>query len=317
MNTEILLFEVEQPDDLAVYAEAIGREHPGVVVLAAGSVEEALRQCPAAEILAAKAHDISAEIIASMPALKWIQALTTGTDHLATLDLPSDCIVTSTRGMHGPQMAELAFLYMLALTRDFPRMYRNQQAAHWERWPQRLLFNKTAVVVGVGAISEALAVRCKAFGMRVLGVSSHRTQAAGFDAIEPRARLESLASEADFLIVLVPYTPETHHMIDASVIGALPPHAALINIARGKVVDEQALIAALGANRLRGVGLDVFETEPLPKESPLWSSSRSIITPRIGGMSDIFAQQAAAVLVENLTLFLKGARESMRNLVQL
>lgn len=316
MRAEILVLEVEQPDDLAIYVRAVEQECPDVLVRAASSHDEALRQCSTASIVAAKAHDVSAALVGAMPGLKWIQALTTGTDHLATLALPADCIVTSTRGMHGPQMAELAFLHMLASARDFPRMYRNQQAARWERWPQRLLMGRTIVIVGVGAISEALAVRCKAFGMRVIGVSSHRAQAAGVDKIEPRDRLASAAAQADFLVVLAPYTQENHHMIDASIIGALPPDATLINIARGMVVDEQALIAALQEGRIRGAGLDVFETEPLPRESPLWSSNRVTISPRIGGMSDIFAQQAAAILIENLTLFLAGSPGSMRNIVR-
>jgi len=317
MPPEILVMEFEQTGDLVVYEQAIRQESPEVVVHVAASEEEALRFCGNVEIVAIKAHDLSPALVSALPRLEWVQSLTTGTDHLRTLSLPPGCVVTSTRGMHGPQMAELAFLHMLALARDFPSMYRNQQAKRWVRWPQPLLLGKTAVIVGVGAISEALAVRCKAFGMRVVGVSGSRTKADGFDIIEPRERLVSAASIADFLIVLAPYTPENHHLIDARVLGAMPPQAMLINIARGKVIDESAMIAALQEGRIQGAGLDVFEVEPLAENNPLWRMDRVIVTPRIGGMSDIFAKQAAAILTDNLKIFLSGRREAMHNIVRI
>jgi len=124
------------------------------------------------------------ELVGRAPGLRWVQSLTTGTDQILKLaTLGANVTVTSTRGMHGPQMSELVFLHMLALARDFPRMQRNQVAATWERWPQPLLWGKTAVIVGVGAIAEALAPRCKAFGMTVYGVSASPRVPAGFDAV--------------------------------------------------------------------------------------------------------------------------------------
>ena len=277
---------------------------------------EALAVAPDVEAIVALAHEISADVAARARRLRWIAALTTGTDHLNTLSLPADVIVTSMRGMHGPQMAELAFLMMIGLSRDAPAMFGNQKAHVWRRWPQKLIYRKTATLVGVGAISEELAVRCQAFGMRVIGVSSARREARGFDLIFSRERLADAVAEADFVIALVPYGPDTHHMIDAATFAAMQPSAFFINIARGKVVDEAALIAALSEKRIAGAGLDVFAVEPLPADSPLWDMKNVMIAPHIGGMSDIYAEQALPMLLENMRAFLDGRPEAMTNRVE-
>jgi phosphoglycerate dehydrogenase-like enzyme len=235
---------------------------------------------------------------------------------MAMPNLPADVIVTSGRGIHGPQMAEMAFLYMIALSRDFPRMLANQKRAVWERWPQRLLLGKKAVLLGVGSISEEVAARCKAFGMRTVGISSGRSEAPGFDMVLPRTALQDAVADADFLIVLVPLSPETRHMVSQDVIAALPAHAILINLARGDVVDEAALIAALQAKRIAGAGLDVFAVEPPVPDNPLWQLENVIMTPRVGGMSDVYRQQVLPVLLDNLRAYSTGQRGLMRNLVR-
>ena len=256
--TEFLILE----KDAEIYARRLRQEFPGAVFHAATTEGEALELAANAEAIVALAHDVSAVLVSRTAKLRWIAALTTGTDHLDTLGLSPEIVVTSGRGIHGPQMAELAFFYMIALSRNARAMMDNQRRHAWERWPQRLLLGKTAVLVGVGAISEELAQRCRAFGMSVVGVSSARTTARGFDRIVPRESLVAVAAEADFLIVLVPYSRETHHMIDGTVLSAMKPAAVFINIARGKVVDEAALIRHLQERRIAGAGLDVYEEEP-------------------------------------------------------
>ena len=316
MSTKLVVLEQEHPQDLQFYRETLGRESLPVEVITAASATDAIRDCAGASVLVAKAHSVPQALVDAMPHLEWIQALTTGIDHLASLRLPTNVIITSARGVHGPQMSELALLLMMALSRDLPRMLRNQIEARWERWPQRLLLGKTAVLVGVGAISEELAGRCKAFGMRVIGISAARSQTSGFDEIHPREALAQIARQADFLVALVPYSTETHHLIDASVIGNLPRHACLVNVARGNVVDEGALIEALAQKRIAGAGLDVFAQEPPARDNPLWTLPNVIMTPHIGGMSDTYAQQLAPLLIDNLRKFLGGRRAEMRNLVR-
>jgi D-2-hydroxyacid dehydrogenase (NADP+) len=213
-------------------------------------------------------------------------------------------------------MAELAFLYMIALSRDFRPMQANQQAHQWQRWPQKLLFGKTAVLVGIGPIAEDMAARCKAFGMQVVGVSDARQEAVGFDRILPRARLLEAAGLADFLILLVPLSDSTRHMIDDTVLAAMKPTGILINLARGPVVDEKALVRRLQDGSIAGAGLDVFEEEPLPGSSPLWDMPNVIVTPRVGGMSDVFAQQILPIVLHNLNCFSNKRFDDMMNIVR-
>jgi D-2-hydroxyacid dehydrogenase (NADP+) len=206
-------------------------------------------------------------------------------------------------------------LQMLALSRRFPVILRNQQLQRWERWPQPLLLGKTIVIVGVGMIAEALALRCACFGMTVYGVSQSMRVPRGFDKVYGRAELTTAAATADFLVLLVPYAADTESLIDARVIGAMKPTAFLINVARGGVLDEAALLHALRDRRIAGAALDVFRETPLPPGDPLWAEERIIITPMLGGMSDIYLAQAYPIVRENLSKFLADDIRSMNNVV--
>ena len=299
------------------FANTLGPEFPDVTFRVAHNEQEALPICGDSNVIVAMAHGIPASVVNKMPKLRWIQALTTGTDHLLTLNLSKDIVVTSGRGIHGPQMSEMAFLYMLSHFRDIRRLLANQAQAKWQNWPQRLLWSKTATILGVGAISEQLALRCKAFDMHVIGVSSSRTQVANFDEMFPRERIVEAVAKADVFVVLIPYSPETHHIVDRKVIEAMKPSALLINIARGKVIDEPVLAEALAQRKIAGAGLDVFEVEPLPPESPLWAMENVIITPRVGGFSDVYVQQVMPVVRENIGIYRSGRPDEMRNIVRL
>lgn len=297
--------------------DAIRKECPSIEFDYAPDLEAALGCCAEAEVLLAMAHEVSDELVGRMPRLRYVCAMSAGTDRLQTLTtLKGDVLITSGRGIHGPQMSELAFLSMIALSRDFKRMQRNQAAHGWDRWPQRLIFGKTAVLVGIGPIAEEMAARCVAFGMRVIGVSDARDRAPGFDRMMKRSELPQAAAIADFMILLVPLSADTRHMIDERVLGAMKPGGILINLARGPVVDEKALVKALQSGHLGGAGLDVFEEEPLPDESPLWDMPNVIITPRIGGMSDVYAKQVQPLLVHNLHCFAEGRLDDLKNVVR-
>lgn len=298
-------------------AHAVRLEFPQEDVRYARNVAEALGQCADCDVLMAMAHEVTDELVAAMPRLRYLCAMSAGTERIDTLKaLKPDVRVTSGRGMHGPQMSELAFLSMISLSREFPRMQRNQAKHVWERWPQKLLWSKTAAIIGIGPIAEDLAVRCAAFGIRVIGVSDARTQAPHFDKMLPRTRLLDAVAEADFVIVLVPLSAQTRHMIDERVLGAMKKTGILINLARGPVVDEKALTKALQEGRVGGAALDVFEVEPLPDDSPLWDMPNVIITPRIGGMSDVYAQQVQPLVVHNLRCYLEGRPADMKNVVR-
>ncbi|MEH6724693.1 MAG: D-2-hydroxyacid dehydrogenase [Hyphomicrobiales bacterium] len=294
------------------YARELGNLCENYHFVAATSHEEAVSLGADADILIALAPFIKPDLIAAMPKLQWVQALTTGVDNLLAMDvLSKDVVVTNCSGFHGPQMSELTLLLMLSLSRDFPTMLQNQQSASWQRWPQPLLAGKTACLVGLGAIAETLAKRCLAMDMRLTGVSNGRTELDGFDRIYKRSEIVDAAREADFLIVIAPYSSETHHIVDAKVLSAMKQSAFLINISRGGCVDEEALLEALDEGHIAGAGMDVFATEPLPADSPLWLHPRIIVTPHIGGMADIYHQQALPLIGDSLNTYAKSGADGL------
>ena len=257
------------------------------------------------------------ELLGAAKRLRWIQALTTGVDGILGLRaLRPEVVITTNTGIHGPQMSEMAFMHMLNLARQAPRLWENQKLGRWERWTQIRLCGKTAVILGVGSIAESLAPRCKAFGMTVLGVSGTPRELPGFDRIHPRSELVEVAAQADFLIILVPLTPENTKLIDKRVLAAMKPTAYLINIARGAVVDEEALLEALRSKRLAGAGLDVFTKTPLPPDHPLWHTENVLCSPQMAGGSDVNHLLNLPILEKNIGCFLQERWSDMLNRVK-
>jgi D-2-hydroxyacid dehydrogenase (NADP+) len=270
-----------------------------------------------ADILMTFAPMITDQVVREGVNLKWIQALGTGVDNL--IDLPSlrtDVIVTNVHGVHGAPMSEAAIMAMLALSRDLPRVVRNQDRHVWERWPARLLDGKKLGILGVGVIAEALAPKCKALGMTVIGISSLPRTVPGFDRVYGRDELVSAVRDLDYLVALTPYSPTTRHIVNAAVFLAMKSTSYFINLARGGVVDEDALINALEKGLLAGAALDVFNREPLPGDHPFWAMKNVIVTPHLGGFYDGYADRALPVVEENLRRFLAGDTMKMINVVR-
>ena len=312
MTAQVLIYDVRGQQ----YRALLGKRFPAVTFHIGHTIPEVEGVIGEVDAIFGLGHHIPPVLLAKARNLKWVQALTTGTETLTAPGvLPPHVVLTSTRGIHGPQMSELAFLNMIALARNFKKNLENQAAAKWEQWGQPILEGRTIVIVGMGLLAEHLAERCKLFGMAVIGVSSGRTGAAHFDEVHPRSELKKLASRADFLMLLVPYSPETHHLISRDVIAAMKPTAFLINLARGGVLDETALIEHLQAGKIAGASIDVFSKMPLPPDNPLWRMSNVIITPNIGGRSDNFLEQTLSVLEPNLQAFIDGRTRDMRNII--
>jgi phosphoglycerate dehydrogenase-like enzyme len=249
--------------------------------------------------------------------LKWIQALGTGLDGIT--DQPSlrpSVTVTSLHGVHGPPVSEAALASMFALSRDLPGFVRAQDEHAWKRWPAKLLHNTTVGILGIGVIAEALAPKCKAMGMTVVGITSSPRSVAGFDSVHPVSELLTVVPHLDYFVLLTPYSAATHHMIDAKVFAAMKPTAYLVNVARGGVVDEDALVAALRAKEFAGAALDVFNEEPLPADHPLWGFKNVIITTHQGGFCDTYVDLAMPLLEHNMRCFLNGDTQSMRNIAR-
>lgn len=269
-----------------------------------------------ADALLTFAPMLSDSVLQNAARLKWVQALGTGVDNL--IDRPclrKDVVVTNIHGIHGAPVSEAALGAMLALARNLPRAIRRQSERQWERFPAQLLHNKTVGIFGIGAIAEALAPKCKAFGMRVVGVSSTPRTVSGFDAIHASGELADVAGEFDFFVLLTPLTEKTRNSIDARIFAIMKPSSFLINLARGGVVDEIALVDALRARRIAGAALDVFIREPLPTDHPFWSMDNVIITTHQGGFCDVYIDHAWPTVEANMRCFLGGNMESMLNVV--
>ena len=298
----------------ADYLARLAAACPDAVVSAAATLDEAEAALPHADIFLSFGVQLKRDPFACATRLQWMHALGTGLDGI--IDAPSlsrDVIVTSTRGIHGAPLSELALLQMLALARDFPRSVRAQDRQAWERWPARLLSGKTVGILGVGLIAEALAPRCKAMGMEVVGISRSARDLPGFDRFHPRDDLAGIAGQLDFLVLLIPLSDDTRDIVDRRVIAAMKPDACVVNLARGGVIDEAALVEALHAGKLGGAALDTFAREPLPPGDPVWTAPRMIVTPHLGGFYDGYPEEVAKQFGASYASFAAGNYAAMLN----
>lgn len=306
-----LLILEEQAED---YKKALQSRFPEIFIHAARQEEEIGHFIEEMEILLA--FRISDELIKKASKLQWIQSLATGVDYIINLpSLRKEVLVTSTRGIHGPQMSEMAFLLMLSLNRNFPKMVRNQDLGVWERWPAKLLFQKKVGILGMGVIGEEIARKAKAFGMTVYGIDIVKRKMDAVDFFYGPEDILKVAEVVDYFIIVAPYTPQTYQIVNERVLSVMKSTAFLINIGRGELVKEEALMDALSSNRIAGAALDTFCQEPLPPNHPFWRMKNVIVTPHVGGMSDIYREQVLTIFEENLRRFLRGERENLINRV--
>ncbi len=249
-------------------------------------------------------------LVEHAPRLRWVQGTSAGIGEFLrrTGLIEHDILFTTAGGVHGAPLAEFVILSLLYFHRDVPRLQRMQRTHHWERYTNRELAGRRALVVGLGAVGRTIAKRLAALGLEVWG--ARRAVAAplpeGVTRVVPLADLASVLGEIDALILACPLTPETKELIGAAELAALPKGALLVNVARGPVVDEQALIEALRNEHLGGAALDVAEVEPLPKGSPLWDLPNVLISPH--SASTVHAENARIVdiFLDNLRRYLAG-----------
>lgn len=231
--------------------------------------------------------DVGAAAQGHGASLKWVHFVTSGIDKAIANGLPAGCVVTNSAGLRAFAVAEHAFALMLALVRRLGAAEAARLRRDWPRDKINIgmdnLAGKTALIIGMGAIGRDIARKAKAFDMGVIGVSRSTTAPANVDAVRPREDLAAAAASCDVLIVAANHDESTHHIVSRAVIDALPRHALVINIARGLLVDEAALIDALRDRRIGGAGLDVTSEEPLPEDHPLWSVDNLVLTPHVGG----------------------------------
>ena len=277
-----------------------------VETVVAGGDEAALeRHLADAEVLLGWRIPVAG--LARAPRLRWIQLTSAGADHVLDVrpDL-GDVVLTNARGIHGALMADYAIGVMVMLQWGFPRLLRLQQARTWRHQYTEPLAGKCLGVLGVGAIGGEIARRGAAMGMTVLGLRREPRPAEGVDRMYGPDGLGELLPRCDFVVVVVPATPETRRMLGERELRAMRRGAYLVNVARGSVVDEPALVRALADGWLGGAALDVFETEPLPAESPLWAMDNVIVTAHIAGEPDEYPKRVMGVVAENVARWREG-----------
>ncbi len=262
------------------------------------------------------------------PNLKWVQFNSAGIDPFVDHPLlhKQDLIATTMSGVIAGQIAEYVLMAMLAFGQQLPKLNRLKAAHRWppekEKWEQlmpRELRHSTVGILGYGSIGRQVARLLQPFGATVLAAKKdamhpedpgYILEGMGdphgdfFDRLYPIEALHSLLAESDFVVVSLPLTEGTHHLLDKEALKKMRPTAYLINIGRGELVDQEALVAALREHRLAGAALDVFEEEPLPEDSPLWQLENVILSPHIAGLSHSLREETLSLFIENLNRYL-------------
>lgn len=256
-------------------------------------------------------------LIKRAPRLKWLQTMSAGVDRFMKMDIwQSPVTITGVSGIHATPIGEFALEFMLMFAKRAPQCFRMQQKHEWGRYMPGVLRGKTVGIVGLGAIGKEIARLSKAFGMNTIATRRSVTKqktARHVDILLPASRLNELLAESDYVVVATPLTPETRGLIGEKELRTMKPGAYIINIARGSIIDPDALVRALEEKWIAGAGLDVTSPEPLPPDSPLWDFENVILSPHVAGGMEDYMGQANRIFCENLKRYLNG--EKLLNII--
>jgi len=296
-------------DILPEHVETVQKTLPGTHVVRASNEEELIKSAPESEVLLTWGMYRPGSFCRAASHLKWIHALSAGVDGLIAVPEIRDRRIrlTSTKGIHGLPIAEHTLGMILCFARGF-HLLRDRQLK--QEWRKHLVADeiqgKTAGILGLGNIGRVVAQKCKLMGMRVVGLDIQPSGEGIIDRFYPVRDAVALVQESDYVVITLPLTPDTHHLVGDKLLRAMKQSAYLINVARGPIVDQRALIQALKEGWIAGAGLDVLEAEPLPPESELWGLPNVIISPHMSAISPYYMDRAMAVFCENLTRFAQG-----------
>jgi len=294
------------------FPERLRADFPQLEVTHLQSYDAIARELGTADIFLG--WSLTPEQLALAPRLRWIYSPAAAVHGLLSPELAaSSIVVTNASSVHGPVVAEHALALMLALAKRIPQSVRYQdqriwaQQLLWDDTPRpRELSGATVALIGYGAIGTRLAELALAFGMKVLVVREHPERE--HPAVEQfhTDQLDSVLARSDFVVLAAPLTPKTRHMFDAGRIQRMKPTAYLINVSRGPLIDDAALIAALTSKSIGGAALDVFDREPLPADSPYWTLQNVLITPHSAALTERLWERHYALFSANLKRFLAG-----------
>ncbi len=308
-------FPPENAGGVAALERAIRAELPDVRLDRATDYGDAAAKVPEVEILIE--HRLDGELLDAAARLEWIQSLSSGHDRFDLEALSEEGIaLTTVSGVHADPIAQHALGFLLTFERGLLRARRQQRRREWRRFAPADLGSRTVGVVGVGSVGTRVAELCEAFGSTVLGVK--RDLESVPDAVEeiyPPSELHTVLGRAEYVVAACPLTERTRGLFDAAAFASMGPEAVFVNVARGEVTEEEALIEALGTGTIRGAALDVAAREPLPPSSPLWEFENVLLTPHMAGGSPLFAERCASIFATNYERYVDGDREGMVNRV--
>ncbi|OMP68156.1 D-2-hydroxyacid dehydrogenase [Domibacillus epiphyticus] len=272
------------------------------------NIEEADTVLQQTEILVTFGSDVTEDIIKKCPSLKWIMAASAGIEDMALKAIEErDILLTNARGIHKIPMAEFTLGFMLNHVKRFPELAVLEKTETWNKQlPLQELSGKEVVILGTGAIGQEIARLCKAFRMATVGVNRNGRPAQQFDRIFQMNDLEEAVQGADFVIAVLPSTPETVNALRYEHFEAMKPTAAFINIGRGDIVSEQVLLSAINDEEIAHAYLDVFAVEPLPEGHPFWRHENITVTPHISSITKAYVPRAMEIFEHNLICFKEG-----------
>lgn len=297
-------------------------------VLAEGHPDLQIHTCDSYEALPAMITETGAEVVYSVRfagtpgfpraalfddgPVKWVSVGGSGTDHLNPWD-PDQVTVTNAAGVAADMMAQYALGAMFQFTLDFPGFRAAQAQQDWISGKVEPIDGKTVLIIGLGKTGEAVAARCKAMGLNMLGVRARPKHTPNVDEVHGMEALPDLWPRADFIVTCVPLLDSTRGLVGADAFAAMKDTAVIIDVSRGGVIDEAALLAALESGRIKGAALDVFMTEPLPKGHRFWALENVIVTPHCSSVYDGWDLKSVRMFSDNLMRYRKG--EALNNIV--
>ncbi len=239
--------------------------------------------------------------------LELLQVLGSGVEFLMEgAPFPQQLRVANARGIHGSEMRDHVLAMVLAFAREHPRLARQQRERRFEQFPAGTVAGKRLCIVGLGEVGRSVAGGAASLGMTVLGVRFQPVETPHVTEVVGPTQLNAVLPQSDYVVVCVPLTPQTRGLLGPAELSAVPPHAVLIDVSRGGIVDHEALLRQLEAGKVRGTALDVFPEEPLPADSPWWARDDVIISPHHAGYHEEYLERGLAVFLENLALVEAG-----------
>lgn len=289
-------------DDAGAYKKLIqGLELPNLDIVAAETPADAEKDVRDSNIILGAPAMIS-RVLDEAGHLQWVQSSWAGVNELVQPSMRTDYLLTGVKGIFGPMMSEYVFGYILALERHLMALHAEQSKHQWTPMPFQILQGRLIGICGLGSIGRHIAETARHFGMKVWGYKRTPAQLAEVDRLFTEKEFKEFLASPEYIVSILPDTPNTRHLFYDDTFAIMNKKAVLINVGRGSVVSETALLTALNKNQIRGAVLDVFEKEPLPEDSPLWGNPKVVVTPHISSVA--FPEDIVPIFAENYRFYI-------------